>query len=116
GGAGPLAEVVEDDIEGAFAGKPIAHLRAVALALPTLAADGSVTLVSAVSPQASLAGTAGLGATNGAVEGAIRPLAVELAPRRVNCVSPGVINTPWWEDVPADAKAEAFTTFADRAL
>lgn len=116
GGAGPAGDLAAADLPGAFAGKTIAHLRAVALALPTLAADGSITLVTAGSAQSALPGTAGLAAVNGALEAAIPPLAAELAPRRVNAVSPGVIETAWWDELPPDARQEAFKTFADRAL
>jgi len=41
-------------------------------------------------------GTAGIAAVNGAVEALVKPLAVELAPIRVNAVSPGFVVTPWW--------------------
>jgi hypothetical protein len=37
----------------------------------------------------------GLAAINGALERMIPVLAVELAPLRVNEVSPGVVDTPW---------------------
>ena len=116
GGAGPASELAEADLLGAFAGKTVAHLQAVALALPTLAADGSITLVTAGSAQSALPGTAGLAAVNGALEAAVPPLAFELAPRRVNAVSPGVIETGWWDELPDDAREEAFKTFAQRAL
>jgi NAD(P)-dependent dehydrogenase (short-subunit alcohol dehydrogenase family) len=116
GGAGPAAELADSDLLGAFAGKTVAHLHAVALALPTLAADGSITLVTAGSAQAALPQTAGLAAVNGALEAAVPPLAFELAPRRVNAVSPGVIETGWWDELPGDVREEAFKTFAQRAL
>lgn len=116
GGAGPAAELAGSDLLGAFAGKTIAHLHAIALALPTLAAAGSITLVTAGSAQAAMPGTAGLAAVNGALEAAVPPLAAELAPRRVNAVSPGVIETGWWDELPADARDEAFKAFAQRAL
>ena len=58
GGAGPASGLAEADLLGAFAGKTVAHLRAVALALPTLAASGSITLVTAGSAQSALPGTA----------------------------------------------------------
>jgi NAD(P)-dependent dehydrogenase (short-subunit alcohol dehydrogenase family) len=116
GGAGPAAELADSDLLGAFAGKTVAHLHAVALALPTLAADGSITLVTAGSAQAALPQTAGLAAVNGALEAAVPPLAFELAPRRVNAVSPGVIETGWWDELPGDAREAAFKTFAQRAL
>lgn len=77
---------------------------------------GSITLVTAGSAQSALPGTAGLAAVNGALEAAVAPLAAELAPRRVNAVSPGVIETGWWDELPDDARQEAFTSFAQRAL
>ncbi len=116
GGAGPAAQLAEADLLGAFAGKTIAQLRAVALALATLAGDGSITLVTAGSAQSALPGTVGLAAVNGALEAAVAPLASELAPRRVNAVSPGVIETGWWDELPEDAKKETLTAFARRAL
>jgi NAD(P)-dependent dehydrogenase (short-subunit alcohol dehydrogenase family) len=112
GGGAPATDLAEVDLEGAFSAKTIAHLRAVALALPTLAPDASITLVTAGSY--SLPGTAPLAAANGALEAAIRPLAVELAPHWVNAVSPGVIETGWWNEVPADSRQEMFREFAQR--
>ncbi len=114
GGAGPVADLADQDLAGAFAGKAVAHLSAVALALPTLAAKGSITLVTAGSAQAALPGTVGLAAVNGALEAAVRPLARELAPRRVNAVSPGVIETGWWDEVPEADRKQTFETFAAR--
>ncbi|CAO5179363.1 Short-chain dehydrogenase [Frankia sp. AiPs1] len=114
GGAGPATELADADLAGAFLGKSVAHLRAVALALPTLAADGSITLVTAASAQAALPGTAGLAAVNGALEAAVAPLAAELAPRRVNAVSPGVVETGWWDDLPADTRHATLAQFASR--
>jgi NAD(P)-dependent dehydrogenase (short-subunit alcohol dehydrogenase family) len=87
-----------------------------ALALPTLSADGSITLVTACSAQSSLPGTAALAAVNGALEAAVGPLAVELAPRRVNAVSPGVMETGWWDEVPPGMRQDLFVTFAERSL
>jgi NAD(P)-dependent dehydrogenase (short-subunit alcohol dehydrogenase family) len=116
GGAGPVSGLAESDLIGAFAGKAVAHLHAVALSLPTLAADGSITLVTAISAQSAMPGVVGLAAVNGALEAAVPPLAAELAPRRVNAVSPGVIETGWWDEVPADDREQAFKSYAERAL
>ena len=52
---------------------------------------------------------------NGAIEAAVAPLAAELAPRRVNAVSPGVIETGWWDEIPADVRDEMLRSFAERA-
>lgn len=34
----------------------------------------------------------------------MRPLAAELAPTRVNAVSPGIVDTPWWDAMPKPAR------------
>jgi NAD(P)-dependent dehydrogenase (short-subunit alcohol dehydrogenase family) len=114
GGAGPAAALGDEDLEDAFAGKPVAHLRAVAGAMPTLDERGSVTLVSAGSAQSALPGTALLAAINGAIEAAVPPLARELAPRRVNAISPGVIDTGWWDVLPEQDRQAIFEQFSQQ--
>lgn len=79
--------------------------------MPTLAERGSITLVRAGSAQSALPGTALLAAVNSAIEAAVPPLARELLPRRINAVSPGVIETGWWDQL-GDALEETFATFA----
>ena len=59
-------------------------------------------------------GTAGLAAINGAIDAAVRTLAKELAPTRINAVSPGVIDTPWWDAMPKEAKERVFGEVAER--
>jgi NAD(P)-dependent dehydrogenase (short-subunit alcohol dehydrogenase family) len=60
-----------------------------------LAGDASVTLISGVlADRPSASGTAVLAAASAAMEAFGRGLALELAPRRVNTVSPGTTDTP----------------------
>ncbi|SEL95086.1 SDR family oxidoreductase [Streptacidiphilus jiangxiensis] len=106
GGVTSLADLQAGLVREHAEGKLIPHLLSVQSALGTLRADGSVTLVGAVSSQLSGAGLVVLAAMNSAVETASRVLAAELAPRRVNAVSPGVIETPWWDWVPQEVRAE----------
>ncbi len=112
GGMGALADLDLDALRTAFDGKFWAHLTAVQAVAPHLAADGSITLVGAITARAGLPGTAGIAAINGAVEALVKPLAVELAPVRVNAVSPGFIDTPRWSAMPEDARAEVFRSAA----
>jgi NAD(P)-dependent dehydrogenase (short-subunit alcohol dehydrogenase family) len=107
-GAGPIGELDLGMLRNAFDAKFWAHLTTLQVALPRLAPAGSVTLISAASARASLPGTAGLAAINGALEAIVKPLAVELAPIRVNAVSPGLTDTPWWSGLPADDRAAYF--------
>lgn len=107
-GMGPIAELDLAMLRDAFEAKFWAHLTTVQACLPRLAPTGSITLVSAISARTAIPGTAGLAAINAAVEGLVMPLAAELAPIRVNAVSPGVVDTPWWDAVPEPARGDYF--------
>ncbi|APA88055.1 SDR family oxidoreductase [Paraburkholderia sprentiae WSM5005] len=107
-GAGPFAELDLAALRRGFEAKFWPQLDAAQTALPTLRRDGSLTFVTAISARIANPGTAGLGAINGALESMIGTLARELAPLRVNAVSPGVIDTSWWDRVPASMKTELF--------
>ncbi|MGW3206278.1 SDR family oxidoreductase [Streptomyces sp. NPDC001135] len=111
-GGGPFAGLDLAELADGFAGKFWPHVHVLQAALPALRRDGSVTLVTAASARAALPGTAGLAAINGALEAMVPPLAVELAPLRINAVSPGVVDTPWWEGVPAEQRRALFDGFA----
>jgi len=111
-GAGPFATIDLADMRRPFEDKVFGHFATAQAALPFLAKDGSLTFLSAVSGQAAMPGTAALGAANAAVAALAPILAVELKPLRVNAVSPGVIDTPWWRFVPDDAKAALFADSA----
>jgi NAD(P)-dependent dehydrogenase (short-subunit alcohol dehydrogenase family) len=49
-----------------------------------------------------------------AMEGLTRALAMELAPVRVNIVSPGVVKTPLWRDMTAEAREALYAAQAQR--
>lgn len=112
-GNGALADLDLTTLRRAFEAKFWAQLTTVQAVLPHLAANGSITLVGAISARASMPGTAGLAAVNAAVEALVKPLAVELAPIRVNAISPGLVDTPWWDAMPADARRALFASAAE---
>lgn len=111
-GVGPFADLDLDMLRRAFDAKFWGHLTTVQAALPHLAPTGSITLLSAITARTGMPGTAGVAAINGAVEALVRPLAAELAPIRVNGVSPGIVDTPWWSGLPDDARSDYFATAA----
>jgi NAD(P)-dependent dehydrogenase (short-subunit alcohol dehydrogenase family) len=113
-GVGPFATVSLADVNQGFEEKVYAHFATAQAALPFLNPTGSLTFVSAVSAQAAVPGTAGIGAANAAVAALVPILAVELKPMRVNGVSPGVIDTPWWDAMPEEQKQTIFNDFAVR--
>jgi NAD(P)-dependent dehydrogenase (short-subunit alcohol dehydrogenase family) len=57
-------------------------------------------------------GTVTLAAVNGAIERMVSPLAAELAPVRVNAISPGIVDTPWWSFLPEDQRQAQFAAAA----
>lgn len=89
-----------------------AHFAAAQAAPPFLNPTGSLTFISAVSAQAAAPGTAGIGAANAAIAAIVPILAVELKPLRVNGISPGVIDTPWWDAFPEEQKQAMFGDYA----
>jgi NAD(P)-dependent dehydrogenase (short-subunit alcohol dehydrogenase family) len=110
-GVGPLASLDIADVRRGLEDKLLPQLSAAQAGLPALADDGSLLFIAAGSAHAALPGTAGLAAINGAITAAVPPLARELAPRRVNAVSPGVIDTPWWDWLAPDERAEALASY-----
>lgn len=113
-GAGHFASVSLADVRAGFEEKVLPHFAAAQAALPYLRKDGSITFISAVSAQAALPGTAGLGAANAAIAALVPILAVELQPLRVNGVSPGVVDTAWWDFLPDEQKSAVFADFAGK--
>lgn len=111
-GAGPFATMDLNDLRAGFEGKFWPHLQTIQAALPWLDKNGSITIVSAASSTAILPGTSGLAAINGALEVMVPILAKELKPLRINAVSPGVIDTEWWDFLNRDERKATFESYA----
>ncbi|MEV6283828.1 SDR family oxidoreductase [Kribbella sp. NPDC051770] len=75
---------------------------------PRMPADGSFVLFSGSSARKPSIGMLAVAATNGAVDVVTRSLAVELAPIRVNAISPGTIDTGAYDALGEDRKAALF--------
>jgi NAD(P)-dependent dehydrogenase (short-subunit alcohol dehydrogenase family) len=101
-GLGAIKDTPTEQIRTAIEGKLLAYLDAIRAAQVT----GSITLIGASTARLALPGTVGLAAANGAIERVVSPLAAELAPVRVNAISPGFIDTPWWSFL-SDADRDA---------
>ncbi|TPJ13372.1 SDR family oxidoreductase [Mesorhizobium sp. B2-7-3] len=81
---------------------------------PRLAMAGSMTFVSGIAAYRPAARGSVVAAVNAALEGLVRALAIELAPLRVNAVSPGWVDTDIWAQVAGDRKAETLVAMAER--
>ncbi len=72
-----------------------------------LSDDGTIVLVSGSPARMAKPGLVSLSSVGAAVEAMVRSVAIELAPRRLNVVSPGVIDTPMVE-VQGPERAEVY--------
>lgn len=83
---------------------------------PKLSAGGSITLFSGVVSRKPLRGATTAALAAGAIESFTRVLALELAPIRVNCVTPGITQTEVWSDLLTEARAREHLEHIGSAL
>jgi NAD(P)-dependent dehydrogenase (short-subunit alcohol dehydrogenase family) len=110
---GPYRDLTEERMRAGFDNKFWHYQRITQASLGTLRGAGSITWVTGAAARLAIRGMAGLAATNGALHAMVGPLALELAPLRVNAVSPGFIDTPYWRKAMPDAAREKL--YADMA-
>ncbi|KJC58186.1 short-chain dehydrogenase [Bradyrhizobium sp. LTSPM299] len=101
---GPFKTVAMEDVRSTFEGKFWGAWRVARAA--EFRTGGSLTLVSGFLSIRPRPNSAVISAANAALEALARALALELAPLRVNCVSPGIIDTPIRAAMPEDARQE----------
>jgi NAD(P)-dependent dehydrogenase (short-subunit alcohol dehydrogenase family) len=101
---GPFKTVAMEDVRATMEGKFWGTWRVARCA--EIRAGGSLTLVSGYLSIRPRPNSAIVGAANGALESLARSLALELAPVRVNAVSPGIIDTPIRAAMPEEARRD----------
>ncbi|MCS3501777.1 NAD(P)-dependent dehydrogenase (short-subunit alcohol dehydrogenase family) [Bradyrhizobium japonicum] len=101
---GPFKTVPMEDVRGTMEGKFWGAWRVAREA--EIKPGGSLTLVTGFLSVRPRPNSAIISAANGALESLARALALELAPVRVNAVSPGVIDTPIRAAMPEAARKE----------
>lgn len=112
GGRGPIKELDIAAAQTAMDGKFWASFRIAKAA--AIAKDGSLTFVSGGLSQRPAAGASVIAAINGALERMSVGLALELAPIRVNTVSPGPVDTPMWDRYGLEQKKKFLDGAASR--
>ncbi len=111
---GKLAELQRDNLLQSFDTKVIGPTMLAKYLAPQMNPGGSFVLFSGVHAFKHNVGYLGVGITNGAVDFLTRWLAVELAPIRVNAISPGVIDTGAWDAMGEDGKRDYFEHIGSR--
>lgn len=91
----PIANLPLDEARRVLDAKVIAALAVAKHA--RWRANGSLTLTAGINQARPLRGVSAVAAANGALIALGRALAVELAPIRVNVLSPGWVDTPIWD-------------------
>ncbi|MGU3291704.1 SDR family oxidoreductase [Williamsia sp. M5A3_1d] len=96
----PVADLDHDATVTAFEAKVIGPLLLAKHFAPTMPPTGSIILFSGVAAWKPSPGKAIMGITNGAVSFTASHLAKELAPIRVNAISPGIVDSGQWDGMP----------------
>jgi NAD(P)-dependent dehydrogenase (short-subunit alcohol dehydrogenase family) len=109
---GKLADLGRQNLLQSFDTKVIGPTMFAKYFAPQINPGGSFVLFSGVHAFKHNVGYLGVGITNGAVDFLTRWLAVEIAPIRVNAISPGVIDTGAWDAMGEDGKRDYFKHIA----
>ena len=99
--SGPFLQMDLDGFQGSFR-KLWGYTNSVRLGTEHMAPEGAIALVSGFPARKANPGSSALSTVGNAVEGFVRAIAPEIAPRRINVVSPGIIDTPMF---PAEGEA-----------
>jgi len=92
---GPFMEMDLDQYQASF-DKLWGYVNVVRLGAPFLVDNGSIVLLSGSPARRARSGQIALASVGAAVEQFVRTVATEIAPKRINVVSPGVISTPMY--------------------
>jgi len=106
---GAFVDLPTDDLRTMFEAKFIGPYVTAREVLPKLTNGGSITFFSGVLSRRPSVATTGLAAINSAVETLAKALALELGGKaRVNCISPGLVATEAYANMPDDARDDMY--------
>ena len=114
---GPVMELTESDLMRAVRSKFLGPVFAAQESAARIRPGGSITFTSGIAARRPMRGGSAAAAINSGLEGLVRALAIELAPLRVNAVSPGWTDTPIWDGMAGmttERKKDAFAAMAAR--
>jgi NAD(P)-dependent dehydrogenase (short-subunit alcohol dehydrogenase family) len=110
----PVAEMQMDAAQRVIRSKLVGALLLAKHAKGGINPSGSLIFTSGIAAYRPSPGGAVVAAVNGALAALGRALAIELAPVRVNVISPGWVDTPVWEVVAGSRKEAVLASMAER--
>jgi NAD(P)-dependent dehydrogenase (short-subunit alcohol dehydrogenase family) len=114
GAMGHFSDLPVANAKDAFDSKFWGQYLTVHAALPYLNNSSSITLTSGVYGIRPPQGATTLAAINSAIDGLVRGLSVDLAPIRVNVVSPGIVDTPIYGGMPEEKRHAMYSGIAQQ--
>ncbi len=112
----PVAELEHDGIVNAFEAKIVGPMLVAKHFAPLMPDHGSYLLFSGTAAWNPSAGLSVMGVTNGAVAFLASHLAHELAPLRVNAISPGITDSGTWDGMDAESRKGLYDGAAQGSL
>ena len=112
----PIGELDIATAKRAFDVRVFGALTAVKHAAPRMRKNGSIVLTHGIAGARPQSGWSVGASICGALEAMTRALAVELAPLRVNAVSPGIVRTPLWSPIPEVEREGMFRAVGEKLL
>lgn len=101
---GPFSGLTPEALRRSLDGKLVPYVNIARRALGSLRDDGTITWVTGLAARRATPSGTALAAMNGALEGMLPTLAAELAPVRINAVSPGPTDTEAWARMPPELR------------
>jgi NAD(P)-dependent dehydrogenase (short-subunit alcohol dehydrogenase family) len=109
---GLLADTDVDTARKAFEVRYWGAFKVIKQGHASIRQGGSIVLTTGIAGLRPHKGWTVPSSTLGAMESLTRALAVELAPLRVNAVSPGIVRTPLWDNMTEADREAMYTRFA----
>lgn len=107
-----LGDITDSSFRATFEGKFWVQVTAAHAGARHIRPGGSITFFSGGASRKALPGMVNIAAVNGALDALVPTLALELAPTRVNAISPGTLRTTYWTGVPQEQLDQIFGRMA----
>jgi NAD(P)-dependent dehydrogenase (short-subunit alcohol dehydrogenase family) len=105
-------DITDKSFRDTFENKFWVQVTAAHEAARSIRPGGSITFFSGGASRRAIKGMVNIAAVNGALDAIVPTLALELAPTRVNSISPGTLRTTYWTGTPAAQLEEIFGRMA----